>query len=426
MEYPKVLIISPVSFNQVTGGGIFLRNLFSDWPTNRISVVHHDPLWDENTSTVNSFRLTNRELSFCWPFSKFLSLTSPYSLAGQAPSSIACSSIKRSLLKPLQYCVYSSLPERSKLTTQLHQFISKEKPDLIYTILGSNGLMSLIRNVLKISLMPLCIHIMDDWISSSHTHGVFAYSNRRAMTQHFSNLLSQCDQLLTISDAMSAEYFQRYRLTSISLMNAIPDPPNSRLTQETGGIFRLVYIGSVLQNAQLASIIDVMRAVQNLSNSRCNIQFHVYCNTSGYSLLAPHLGSASFIHPLPTSDTHFFDMLSTASCLLLPSNFDVNSVKHIKFSLPAKLPAYLASRTPILLYGPPGTAQSDYAIADQWAEVINQRSQRRLCSKLLSMYNNKAQPSPYVQNAYRCYLRNHRIKPNTERFRKILCSLTHA
>ena len=209
-------------------------------------------------------------------------------------------------------------------------------------------------------------------------------------------------------------------------MNSIPEPPNSRLTQETDEIFRLVYIGSVLQNAQLASIIDVMRAVQNLSNGICDIQFHVYCNATGSSLLFPHLGSATFIHPLPTSDVHFFNLLSSASCLLLPSNFDANSVKHIKFSLPAKLPAYLASRTPILLYGPPGTAQSDYAIADQWAEVVNQRSQRQLRSKLFSMYNKKTEPSPYVHNAYSCYLRNHRIKPNTDHFRDILCSLTHA
>jgi hypothetical protein len=110
---------------------------------------------------------------------------------------------------------------------------------------------------------------------------------------------------------------------------------------------------------------------------------------------------------------------------VLPSNFDVNSYKHIRFSMPAKLPAYLASRTPILLYGPPGTAQSDYAIADQWAEVINKRSQLSLCSKLFRMYNQRGQPSPYVQSAYSCYLRNHRLQPNIDRFRDILYSLIH-
>jgi glycosyltransferase involved in cell wall biosynthesis len=42
--------------------------------------------------------------------------------------------------------------------------------------------------------------------------------------------------------------------------------------------------------------------------------------------------------------------------------------------MPTKVPAYLASGTPTLVYGPAGVAQVDYAAREGWGLVVNERA----------------------------------------------------
>ena len=174
---------------------------------------------------------------------------------------------------------------------------------------------------------------------------------------------------------MSTEYLSRYKIPSLPVMNSLEDPFFESTEVDKSKPFRLVYVGSILENAQLSSILDVIYAVQQLSCSDCHIEFHIYCGAYGLRLLPTNLKPPIFLHSLPASDSDFYRCLTYSDCLLLPSNFDSDSIKHVRLSLPAKLHAYMSSRTPILLYGPSGTAQYDYAVSEQWAVVVNKPSQ---------------------------------------------------
>ena len=74
------------------------------------------------------------------------------------------------------------------------------------------------------------------------------------------------------------------------------------------------------------------------------------------------------------NDEEFIRRIRSASVLLLPVNFDRRSVEFIRYSLPTKVPAYLASGTPILAYGPPDVAQIEYARDECWAHIVNERN----------------------------------------------------
>jgi glycosyltransferase involved in cell wall biosynthesis len=63
---------------------------------------------------------------------------------------------------------------------------------------------------------------------------------------------------------------------------------------------------------------------------------------------------------------------------VLPVNFDDESVRLIRYSMPTKLPAYLASGTPILAYGPRGVAQIDDAARHGWGLVVAERGEGTL------------------------------------------------
>jgi hypothetical protein len=59
--------------------------------------------------------------------------------------------------------------------------------------------------------------------------------------------------------------------------------------------------------------------------------------------------------------------------LVLPINYDAETVDFIRYSMPTKVPAYMASGTPILVYGPRGVAQVDYAAREGWGLVVSDR-----------------------------------------------------
>ena len=55
-NYPRILIIGP-PFNNFTGGGITLSNLFKGWPKDRIAVASKDLVLSHITADVLLFKL---------------------------------------------------------------------------------------------------------------------------------------------------------------------------------------------------------------------------------------------------------------------------------------------------------------------------------------------------------------------------------
>src|SRR3984957_20744753 len=76
----------------------------------------------------------------------------------------------------------------------------------------------------------------------------------------------------------------------------------------------------------------------------------------------------------------FFSTLASAYALVLPINYDAETVDFIRYSMPTKVPAYMASGTPILVYGPRGVAQVDYAAREGWGHVVCERDPASLDS----------------------------------------------
>jgi hypothetical protein len=55
-KFPRVLIISEFYFNENTGGGVLLKNLFENYPKDKIFILHEDVNANTNT-TLNSYLL---------------------------------------------------------------------------------------------------------------------------------------------------------------------------------------------------------------------------------------------------------------------------------------------------------------------------------------------------------------------------------
>ena len=63
-DFPRILVVTSNNFNQVTGGGITLTNLFRGWPADRIANLHEDPTPEDDSVCRRFYRCFRVHKSF--------------------------------------------------------------------------------------------------------------------------------------------------------------------------------------------------------------------------------------------------------------------------------------------------------------------------------------------------------------------------
>jgi len=382
-NFPRILFVTPVAFNPYTGGGATFSSLFRGWPKDRLATIHNDPTRTSDDVCELYFKLTFRELDLVPPFNMIRRSTRADGIAAVANGNNDLPHVQqlRSLAKDrLRLFLFGdSLPETSQLTPKLERWISNYKPEVLYTILGGNGMMSLIEKIRVQFKLPLVVHIMDDWASSAHRHGIFAPVEYWRMHRWLKHFFTIATASFGISPAMCEAYAERYgrpftafqyalemdRWAGIEKSNlTAADPPE------------LLYVGSIFREAQLDSLVDCAKAVAELNNGGFAARLNIITSENN----AHQFGRTLELHPnirvLPPipEERQYFATLAAADVLLLPVNFDQHSIDFVRYSMPTKIPAYLKSGTPVLIYGPAETAQARYAIDDGWGYAVKQRS----------------------------------------------------
>ena len=77
-----------------------------------------------------------------------------------------------------------------------------------------------------------------------------------------------------------------------------------------------------------------------------------------------------------------YQLIKSADLLVVPVSFDSTGFDDICLSFPTKLPEYLASATPTLVYGPAKTAPVEFCRRHKLALVQDTRSIEGLCHLL--------------------------------------------
>jgi glycosyltransferase involved in cell wall biosynthesis len=119
-------------------------------------------------------------------------------------------------------------------------------------------------------------------------------------------------------------------------------------------------------------------------------------------------------------DEAFFRRIAAADSLLLPVNFDSNTVRYIRYSMPTKLPAYLFSGTPILAYGPAEVAQVSYLLKEDAALVVSKRGVQGVAENLRRLLGDETLRARLGGNARRLALERHDLRAVRPRFQQAL------
>jgi glycosyltransferase involved in cell wall biosynthesis len=375
-QFPRTLFVTPGAFNHLTGTGITFSNLFKGWPKERLATIHNDPVPTAEDVCDHYFVLDRPEIDLFAPLRLVRALTAPHVNGVDAAVFSAPPPGKGGIVMRMKG---DSAPHRVRISPALERFVTDFRPDLLFSVLGTNAYMTLTAALHQRFRVPLVIHMMDDYPSSHYRRGLFAPLERARMRNLLTRNFRAATIRMGICADMCATFAQRYGRSFVSFHNCVDIDRWLPLFRSSCAVAaarpRLVYFGSVLPNAQHTSLADLCRSVARLNEAGTAVDFDIM---TPLVAAAPYR-SALAVHEAirlvePTQDDgQYFATLAGADALALPVNFDADTIRYIRYSMPTKVPSYMASGTPVLVYGPSGVAQVDYAKREGWGHVVSER-----------------------------------------------------
>lgn len=403
-DLPRILVVTSNNFNQVSGGGITLTNLFRGWPADRIANLHEDHTQEDQSVCQNFYPLSQEEIVWAWPFSLVRSwgevLAKDPGGRESGGSGTTALSVDRGEDEPgwrgwVRGLTGDGIPRSVRITDRLAAWLAAFRPEIIYSFLGSMAQIRLTRELSRRYRKPVVVHIMDDWPAVIYRRGPLALVLRRLVQKEFAEILRGASLRLGICEDMCEEYRLRYGYPFQPFHNALDMErwlPYAKQNWKAGSPFIIRYVGSIVPDGQRDGLRDVCDAVAGLRVCGAAIELWVHAPREQVAYLgAGSLSREGFRLADPPGPDIVARVLSGADLLVLPFNFDARSSRYIRLSMPTKVPAYLVSGAPVLIYGPPGIATVRYAARDGWGHVVSHPGVATLKRELAWLMVNEAE-----------------------------------
>jgi glycosyltransferase involved in cell wall biosynthesis len=430
-----------VPFEYSSGGGVTLSNLLNGWPRNMIAnaaSMATPPSWD---ICDRFYKFGDAEFRWVFPLSRIVrpSASGPLTRRGseQARTGNAAGS-GRSLLGPgprhaLFAAAFNALGTvevlcPARLSAQLERWIGEFRPQVALTFFSTLNSMRLTESVLERFQIPYVVLINDDWVSSIYPHGLLSPWLRKIARRTLARLLANAAATVGVSPSMCEAYAQRYDRPfhwfcgPIELDRLLP---HARSNWRAGNPFRLLYAGRV-GRANTNSLIEACRAVAELRRAGRSLLIDLYL-TDGADRIRKEFSEDDgvIVHAaIPYEDTPA--LYGAADLLLLPLDFDEDSISFARYSMSTKIAEYAAAAVPILVYAPRDIAMCSYATQDKWAYVVSQRSQAALQEAIVRLAGDEALRENLGRQALHVARRDHDAATVRERFRALLSQAARA
>lgn len=397
-KYPKVLIIG-TPFNKKSGAGITMSNLFQGWPKERIALASHSNLLAEEDFLIcdNYFQLGYSGKLHPFPLNIILpkiecgpvkvTQSDNKVLPKHAQNSGKYKKIYSVLKNVLEFFGLFNFLYKTKINIEFNNWLLDFKPDIIYSQLNSLEAIRLVSDIATLTGKPIAIHMMDDWPSIINTPGLLYYYWKAKTENEFLILIKRSSVLLSIGESMSEEYKIRYNRDFLPFHNPIETNkwlPYSKNDWSVKKRFTILYAGRIGLGMKY-SVIDVARVVNKLNIEYENIFFEIqtpdFSELDGEVIFNDHV---SYVKPLKYSELP--QKFAWVDLLVIPIDFDKDSIKFLKFSFQTKISEYMISGTPVLVYGPMETATVRYAEKSGWASVVTERNDSVLAKAILDIY----------------------------------------
>ncbi|WP_339923293.1 glycosyltransferase [uncultured Cyclobacterium sp.] len=439
MGLPKVLIFGQ-PFNQNTGGGITLSNLFRGWDKNKIAVVGTGHmLRNLNTDICDSYyQLGINENKWIFPFNKFQRKFSSGIIdidkenletnnSKHTPNIYQKPNLRQSIVDLLFYPLLKYFGIFHKLSSinisdEFSLWLKEFNPDILYIQVQARDEILFTKELHTYLKIPLIIHIMDDWPSFISSTGLFKKYWHNKIDDELKLLFNRADVLMGISDEMAKEYKMRYDKNFITFHNPINIEfwkQHQRSNYEINESCEILYAGRMGVGIE-SSLELIAEAVTKVNielgiNMRFVLQTQEKLNWFDKYMCVEHRSFVQY-NDLPRK-------FSEADFLVLPYDFMSNSIRYIKYSMPTKVSEYMISGTPIIVLAPEETAMVKYAQEFNWAKVFTKNDVALLSDGIINLVENKKERERIAQNAINVAEKNHDSNIVTKQFKQLICSL---
>jgi glycosyltransferase involved in cell wall biosynthesis len=398
-----VLVISPTRFGTQTATGAVMTVFFQGWPKEAIAQIHSDAFSERETEVCSRYYHLRKRKSRFWetPVAReFADLVGPNGLI-------------RSRL------------EFGKTAAWVRRF----QPELIYNrVVDEPAFYRFLPLKLAKALnVPIVSHIMDDWPGRLDGNGSNLRRRIHLRWTHrcLRDLFASSAVNLSICDKMSEAFSARYGVPFRAFHNAIDKEMWSPFPRsEKGGsndVFRVVYTGSISEDMQLQSLVDIADVVSELHMRGIRIQLEIFGAEWWLANYRRHLGRLKGVrHAGFVPRAEYPRILMEADLLILPVNFDEKSLRYVRYSMANKAPEYMASGTPVLVYGPVESATVHDATTRGWGYVVPERNRPMLEAVLVELMNSREQRTALGQRAKALAFSKHDAGAVRQRFRALM------
>lgn len=433
MTLPKVLIIGQ-SFNNDTGGGITLSNLFKGWDRDKLAVACSGYLLMDNidTEVCNTYyQLGHKEHKWRFPFRllqrKYSSGLIKFDEKRIQNLTVPVSKLRLKIVMDffypiLKYIGLAHYINKTELSADFCNWLKILSPDVIYVQASSRDTILFCLSVHSYVKKPLIFHFMDDWPSTISDKGLFKKYWQKKIDLELKLLLDKASVLMSISDEMANEYKFRYNKNFITFHNPIDIEfwkKHQRNIYELSNSPTILYAGRIGLGIK-TSLELIAKAIQQV-NEELKISINFILQTQEKLVwinkyqCVNHQGFVSY-DELP-------QVFSEADFLILPYDFSRKSIKYIQYSMPTKAPEYMASGTPIIIFAPEVTAIVKYAVKHDFAKVITEDSISEISGAIKQLIENKELRQQIAQNAIKIAEKNHNSINVTNQFKKTILSI---
>lgn len=430
-NYPRALIINNL-FSEKSGSGIFLGRLFTNWPVSKLATICSGNLPPDWKKCRLHYRTGNLEFKlkapFKWIFSNMASCSvlpsfEKTSIVNTAEKKVSDNTLRYQNIfrKFLHFLGNEELFYDVGPSIELLEWVQKFQPEVIYGICSSLNSLLFLRSMQQNLCIPLVLHFMDDWPASLYRHSLTAMMLRSRYLVQFSELICSSDVAVAICKEMAEEYQHRYQRVVLTLPMPVELPPYQALVRKkwiASKPFRIRYGGRVGW-AIRDSLADISEAVRSLRQDGFDVVFDI--TTFQLEEVPKVCFSSNGVNvaiPGPLADLPRTQ--AEADVLIICYDFDQESFRQARYSMPSKMADCMASGTPILVYGPSNLPVVEYARRDGWGMVVDNRDAVALRGAIIELMGSAALREHLGKTAKRLASNIHDANKVSESFYEIM------
>lgn len=373
-DLPKVLIFGQ-PFNNHTGGGITLSNLFMGWPKDKIAVTYlGHGLINVTTDVCDTYYLLgSEEHKWIFPFSliqrKFRSGLKTFVAVNKSSINSIQKGLRYRFINSYFYPVLRWLglfhiASEIKVSETLKKWLRVFNPEILYLQVSTREDIIFATNLIEFLKIPSIIHIMDDWPSTISDSGLFKDFWNRKIDGEFRRLLGKINLHMSISDAMAEEYERRYCHKFVPFHNPIETKNWESFQRKEYKIDRnyvkVLYSGRIGDKGIAFSLTEVAEAIDSMNTDGLIVRFHIQTATKTEWILDLLKKFKSVVFNNYAEYSQIPGIFSDADILVLANDFSSAGIRYLKLSMPTKASEYMISGTPVLVYASPETAVSKF------------------------------------------------------------------